>query len=79
MTDDDNDKTEEVREQLGEDGAVGGETDSDSGAVLTLDAESADSGANSSGDESDTLDGADTTSDGAGEGERDERGDDGGN
>jgi hypothetical protein len=40
MTDDDNDKTEEVREQLGEDGAVGGETDSDSGAVLTLDGDS---------------------------------------
>jgi len=37
MSDDDNDKTEQVREQLGEDGAVGGETDSDSGAVLTLD------------------------------------------
>jgi len=37
MTNDDTDKTEEVRKQLAESGAVGSEIDSDSGAVLTLD------------------------------------------
>lgn len=41
MTDDDTtDKTEEVREKVGEDGALGGDVDSDSGAVLTLDTDS---------------------------------------
>lgn len=33
----DADKTEEVKERLEDDGALGGDTDSDSGTVLTLD------------------------------------------
>jgi len=37
MTDDNDDKTDEVREKLADDDTVGGSTDSDSGAVLTLD------------------------------------------
>jgi len=67
MTDESKDKTDEIREAAGDDGALGGSTDSDGGAILTLDAESADSGANSSGDESDTLDGDSDSSDSEGE------------
>lgn len=37
MSDDDNDKTEEIKEQLEEGEALGGDTDSDSDMVLTLD------------------------------------------
>lgn len=37
MTDENNDKTEKIREEIGDGDAVGGSIDSDGGAVLTLD------------------------------------------
>lgn len=40
MTDESEDKTEEVREAVGDDGALGGSTDGDGGAILTLDGDS---------------------------------------
>lgn len=39
-TDESDDKTDEIREAVGEDGALGGTTDGDDGAVLTLDGDS---------------------------------------
>jgi hypothetical protein len=41
MSDDDsNDKTQEIRERVGDDGALGADTDSGDGTVLTLDGDS---------------------------------------
>lgn len=48
-TDDDTDKTDEVREQLSDSDAMGATADSDDSAVLTLDG--ADNGAESEGDD----------------------------
>lgn len=44
MTDESEDKTEEIREAAGDDGALGGSTDGDGGAILTLDGDSDSSG-----------------------------------
>lgn len=50
MTDEGEDKTDEIRDAVGESGTLGGTTDGDSGAILTLDGEDNDSEGEESGD-----------------------------
>jgi len=77
MTDESEDITRKIREAAGDDGALGGSTDSDGGAILTLDSE--DSHASSSVNDSSrsaSREGDSDSSDSEGESEGESGGED---